>query len=461
MNPLVNALQNKGITTVTTNGAKAYTTTKNAVLDLFAAWGGMRGKNISGMFHNAMKENKTLAIRCILWGRDVRQGAGERQLFRNCLNELNNKNFYDFDPERILAKIPELGRWDDLLTLHGSTHWPLVVKLIRQALFVDKNGLCAKWMPRKGPIAATLRNDLNLTPKQYRKTLVELTKVVETQMCAQQWNKINYNHVPSKATQIYRKAFKRHDKTRYQEYIDGLKKGTSKVNASAVYPYEVLKIARQGNDMAEAQWKALPDFVGNQSFLPIIDCSGSMHTPVPGSRTTCLDVALSLGIYLAERNKGAFKNLFATFSEQPTFHYLVQGSLKEKYEQLNSSHWSMNTNLQATFERLLSIAVKNKTKPEDMPTHLLIVSDMQFDRCCKGTNHTNIEKQYEAHGYKQPILVFWNVNHYGNFESKQHAKNIVLVSGFSPSIMKTLLSGTEVTPYDQMLETLMQPRYNF
>ena len=121
----------------------------------------------------------------------------------------------------------------------------------------------------------------------------------------------------------------------------------------------------------------------------------------------------------------------------------------------------MSTNLQAMFDRLLAIAIENKTKPEDMPTHLLIVSDMQFNRCCKGTNHTNIEKQYEAHGYKQPILVFWNVNHHGTFESKQHANNIVLVSGFSPSIMKTLLSGTEVTPYDQMLETLMQPRYNF
>ena len=202
-----------------------------------------------------------------MWGRDIRGGAGERDLFRTSLLHVADCGFPTL--HKLIHRIPEVGRWDDLLVLHRTQYWPTVVELINQAL-KDGNGLCAKWMPRKGHIAETLRIGMGMTPKQYRRTLVHLTQVVETQMCANKWNDIKYEQVPSKAHQIYKQAFKRHSPDQYQSYLDNLTKGEAKINASAVYPYEII---RQVNEpqLMEAQWKAQPDYVPEGiSFLPII-----------------------------------------------------------------------------------------------------------------------------------------------------------------------------------------------
>ena len=461
MNQLVKAMQKQANKTETLNGAKAFKSTKNAVLDLFSSWGGMRGKDITPLLRNAINDDPSLSLRCLLWGRDIRGGAGERELFRMALLFLSKHN--NLVSNLYLQRIPDVGRWDDLLVLHNTQYWNEVVKLIGEALHKG-NGLCAKWMPRKGHIAEALRTGLGMSPKQYRKTLVNLTKVVETQMCANKWTEINYSHVPSKAAQIYKNAFKRHDEKGYKTYLEGLVKGTTKVNAGAVFPYEII---RQVNEpqLMEAQWKAQPDYVPEGiSFLPIIDCSGSMGWL--GSKqgpVQPLEVAISLGLYLSERNKSVFKNLFVTFSEDPTFQY-VKGSLHDRMHQMSTEKWGINTNIQAVFDKLLDLAVKNRVDPKDMPTHMIIVSDMQFDHCCHNNNNQKqIMRKFEKAGYKAPILVFWNVNDHGNKPVTEQRENTVLVSGFSPSIMKTLLKADieSITPVAQMMATLMQERYNF
>ena len=461
MNQLVNAMQKQANKTETLNGAKAYKSTKNAVLDLFSSWGGMRGKNILPLLRNAINEDYFLTLRCLLWGRDIRGGAGERDLFRTSLLHIADCGFPTL--HKLIHRIPEVGRWDDLLVLHNTQYWPTVVELINQAL-KEGNGLCAKWMPRKGHIAEALRTGLGMTPKQYRKTLVHLTQVVETQMCANKWDEINYEHVPSKATQIYKNAFKRHTPEKYNAYLSSLSKGTTKVNAGAVYPYEII---RQVNEpqLMEAQWKAQPDYVPEGiSFLPIIDCSGSMgYLGYQAPKVQPLEVAISLGLYLSERNKSIFKNMFVTFSEDPQFQY-VRGNLQDRMKQMSTSYWGMSTNIQAVFNKLRALAVKNNVKQKDMPTHMIIVSDMQFDRCCNNNNNQKqIMKQFKDAGYIAPILVFWNVNDHGNKPVTEQRENTVLVSGFSPSIMKTLLKADveSITPVAQMMETLMQERYNF
>ena len=461
MNQLVTAMQKQANQTETLNGAKAYKSTKNAVLDLFSSWGGMRGQDIIPLLRNAINDDLHLTLRCCLWGRDIRGGAGERELFRTSLKYLASNNFPTL--YNLLPKIPEVGRWDDLLVLHNTQYWTAVVELVNQAL-KEGNGLCAKWMPRKGPVAEALRNGLGMSPKQYRKTLVNLTKVVETQMCANKWTEINYSHVPSKAAQIYKNAFKRHDEKGYKTYLEGLVKGTTKVNAGAVFPYEII---RQVNEpqLMEAQWKAQPDYVPEGiSFLPIIDCSGSMgHLGYPTPKVQPLEVAISLGLYLSERNKSIFKDMFVTFSEDPQFQY-VKGNLQDRMKQMSTSKWDMSTNIQSVFDKLLVLACKNKVHQEDMPTHMIIVSDMQFDQCCRNNNNQKqIMRQFKGAGYKAPILVFWNVNDHGNKPVTEQRENTVLVSGFSPSIMKTLLKADieSITPIAQMMETLMQERYNF
>lgn len=461
MNQLVTAMQKQANKTNTLNGAKAYKSTKNAVLDLFSSWGGMRGKDITPLLRSAINDDISLTMRCLLWGRDVRGGAGERELFRSSINYLASIGSTALF--RVLHKIPEVGRWDDLLVLHNTQYWNEVVTLIGQALH-SGNGLCAKWMPRKGTIAEALRNGLGMTPKQYRKTLVHLTKVVETQMCANKWDEINYEHVPSKATQIYKNAFKRHTPEKYNAYLQSLVKGTAKINAGAVYPYEII---RQGNvpQLMEAQWKAQPDYVPEGiSFLPIIDCSGSMGSlRYPTGQVQPIEVAISLGLYLSERNKSIFKDMFVTFSANPQFQH-VTGNLQDRMRQMSTAEWGMNTNIQAVFDKLLSLALKNNVKQEDMPTHMIIVSDMQFDRCCNNNNNQKeIMRNYRKHGYAAPILVFWNVCDHGNKPVTEQRENTILVSGFSPSIMKTLLKAdTEsITPVAQMMETLMNERYDF
>lgn len=461
MNQLVNAMQKQTNKTETLNGAKAYKSTKNTVLDLFSSWGGMRGKDILPLLKSAINDDITLTMRCILWGRDIRGGAGERELFRTSI--LHLASIGSAALFRILHKIPEVGRWDDLLVLHNTQYWNEVVKMISHALS-EGNGLCAKWMPRKGHIAEALRTSLGMTPKQYRKTLVHLTKVVETQMCANKWDEINYEHVPSKATQIYKNAFKRHTPEKYNAYLQSLVKGTAKINASAVYPYEIIR-QKDVPQLMEAQWKAQPDYVPEDiSFLPIIDCSGSMGSlRYPTGEVQPIEVAISLGLYLSERNKSIFKNMFVTFSADPTFQH-VKGNLQDRMKQMSTANWGMNTNIQAVFDKLLNLAIMNKVDPKDMPTHMIIVSDMQFDRCCNNNNNQKqIMKQFKEAGYAAPILVFWNVNDHGNKPVTEQRENTILVSGFSPSVMKTLLKADveSITPVAQMMETLMQERYNF
>lgn len=456
MNQFIKAMNKQNNTTTTLNGAKAFKSTKDNVLDLFAAWGGMRGKDITPLFAQAYAEDKDLACRVAFWGRDVREGAGERELFKQVLYYLAMNDWQQ--AFKLTHKVPELGRWDDLFAFFNTPNWTEAVNQVAKGIR-EKNGLCGKWMPRKGPIAVALTKALGLTPKQYRKKIVNLTKVVEQQMCAQQWNEINYEHVPSQASRIYTKAFYRHDTARYQEYKNKVTKGEAKVNANAIYPYEVLFSLEKDLQLAEAQWKALPDFVNeNLQFIPVIDTSGSMgNWRYKGSPAS---IAFSLGLYLCERNKSIFKDHFITFSNKPTWQK-VTGNLFTKIKTVEKANWSMNTDINAVFNLILDTAKRNNVEQKDMPQAVLIISDMQFDGCAKETNFTTIKNMYKESNYELPKLIFWNVNYHGNTPIKKDRENTALVSGYSPSIMKSILSGKEVTPYDQMIETIMNERYNF
>ena len=441
MSTFVNAVRNQEARTE--NGMKARKSTANACVDLFFNVGAMRGKNVVPAFTAAYVENQDLAARIALWARDARGGAGERKVFRDILRELVLK-----DEDRAIAlmrKVPELGRWDDLLIFDkDSAAEAVAFTLIKDALDAG-NGLCAKWMPRKGEDAARLRSFLGWTPKFYRKRLVELTKVVEQDMCANKWDEINFNHVPSLASSRYKKAFARHT-TKYKEWAEKLAKGdpTAKVNAGAVYPYDVLKgvigAYRLSYDKANldhlvAQWNALPNYVGDANILPIVDVSGSMMCPAGGygskSLTTCLDVSISLGLYLADKNKGKFKDTFLTFSTQPKLQHL-NGNIIDKVKQISQSEWGMSTDLHAAMQRVLDVAIKGKVPQEEMPTMLLILSDMQFNQCARYDDSAieMIERKYEQAGYQMPKVVFWNLNAKDNAPVKFDKTGAALVSGF-------------------------------
>jgi hypothetical protein len=471
MNTFVDAVVNQEARTV--NGMKARKSTASAVVDLFYNVGASRGKNIVPAFTAAMVEDKDLALRIAAWVRDARGGAGERQIFRDILKYLEKTDTEAC--KALLAKVPELGRWDDIFVFETKEMKSVAYTMLGDALR-ERNGLAAKWTPRQGPIAVEVREFFGMSPKFYRKSLVEMTKVVEQNMCAKTWDEINFSHVPSVASARYKKAFNRNT-PKYAEYVTKLVKGDNpevKVNASVAYPYDVLKgrISSYGGmsfdktelDLIQKQWEALPNYVGDANILPLVDVSGSMTCPAgKNTKLSCLEVSVSLGLYLADKNKGKFKDTFLTFSGRPELLHL-KGDINKKIDQMVKSTWAMNTDLNKAFEKILDVAVKGGVPQEEMPGMVLILSDMQFDQCVEHDDKAieMIARKYQEAGYALPKVVFWNLNaSYGNAPVKFDKSGTALVSGFSPAVEKPLLIGDldSFTPESVMLKTIMEDRY--
>lgn len=473
MNAFAQAVQSHMTTTVpqgmTANGGTAHATSQSVLVDLFFTIGSARKQDISQKFLTAYMANPEVALKMLFWARDVRGGAGERETFRKLLKVVEAVN-----PAHALVLVPlvpEYGRWDDLTAFENVQVREVALRHWSSNILAG-NGLAAKWAPRKGPLANELRKRMKLDPKNYRKTLVRNTQVVETPMCAKQWDQINYSHVPSVASSRYAKAFNRNDPVRYAEFKTAAVKGDVKINASALYPYDVLRNIRSGDPLtALAQWNALPNYVGDTGFiLPVVDTSGSMNCPVGDSKSKlkCIDVAVSLGLYLADKQQGAFANMFLNFDSNSRIHYL-EGNLLQKLHTIESCDWGGSTNLESAFKEILRVAVMNNVPAADMPKYLLVISDMGFDPASHDAQETMFDmaaRMFAWHSYELPNVIWWNVAHreggFGgnnNFPVQSNTERTALVSGFSPSILRSVLSAQSVTPFDVMMETLGADRY--
>jgi len=334
--------------------------------------------------------------------------------------------------------------------------------------------LLAKWTPSENTSsketvaqAYKFRKFLGWTSKKYRKTLSALRKyidVVEVKMCANQWNDIDFSKVPSKASLTYRKTFEKRAGDSYKEFLTKVESGEAKINAATLYPYDVLRtLVESGKSetsirAADLQWRSLPNFVeGDGKGLVIADTSGSMYG-LP------LYVAVSLAIYFSERNNGPFKDVFLTFSNYPLFHRLVGNNLLEKWNNLDQSGWDMNTNLQEALDLVLNTAVQNHVEQKDLPTVLLVISDMEFDRGNQANDKTNYElakEKFKAAGYRIPNIVWWQVNsHQNNCPVKATDSGVAVVSGSHPSILKQIGATSFLTPRSLMLKTITDKRYD-
>ena len=466
-NSQIDTVENQNVT-LTDNGMVTNPTSLNKCVDLFFSIGSMRGKSkdkVVNLFNEAYNENPLVASKILFWVRDVRGGAGERDVFRNVISFLTTNS-----PQTVrknIGLIPEFGRWDDVLVLLGTELEDDMFSLIKTALS-NGDGLCAKWMPRKGVVANKLRKLFRTTPKQYRKMLVELTNVVESKMCAGDWESIEYSKLPSLASSRYQKSFNKNDNERYNEYKKSLQDGTAKVNAGAVYPYDIIKSMNFGGDniVSEKQWESLPNWMEGsvERILPVVDVSGSMSCEVGGNpNLSCMDVAISLGMYISERNEGSFKDAFITFSNNPQLQYLT-GTLTERLHQLRRADWGMSTDLEAVFNLILNQAKMNNVPEGNMPTKILILSDMQFNQATRRDSlgaQSMIEAMYEEAGYTKPDIIYWNLNAKGgNFPVEFDKNGTALVSGFSPSILKSLLGGKNMTPESIMMDTVNDDRYS-
>lgn len=451
----------------TENGGATNASSLNPCLDFFALGASKRKdpEAAARLFRLAYNKDKTTALRTLFYIRDVRGGQGERDIFRACMEELAAFDVNTAD--RMLKFIPEYGRWDDVV-YHRAAN-VAAVEMIKKQLAEDEKSdtpsLLAKWMPSENTsskvtiiAARNWAHALGLKPSQYRKLISKLRKklhLLEQDMSAKKWMDIKYDKLPSQAFRKHTKAFDRNDHERYQEFIGAVNKGAKKVNTSTVTTAEVIQNVRSGDDnSANAIWKSLDNFVPEGlNAIVVADVSGSMYGRP-------MDISTSLALYFAERNKGEFANKFLTFSESPRLVEVVGNTLTEKLRNISCADWGMNTNIERTFDALLTAAKKTENKDE-IPRVIYIISDMEFDYCASGADETafeNARRKWNEAGLTLPTVVFWNVDaRSNNLPATKFDRNVTLISGSNQNAFRFAMEGK--TPEDLMNEVINSDRY--
>lgn len=476
---MLEQLKEESNMTLTENGATTYISTKSHCLDLFSTIGAIRKSpesDIIGRFIKAYAEDESLALKTLFFARDAREGLGERRVFRIILNYLAK-----YEPESVrrnIEYIAEYGRYDDLLCLIGTPCEKDVIRLIDAQLKKDIASdtgvsLLAKWLPSVNTsnketvrTARRLARLLAMSEPQYRKTVAALRKkidIVENRLRVMDYT-FDYSKLPALAMLKYRGAFYENDYDRYCEYLDNVKHGNAKMHTGVLTPYDVIApcfnwrsdgLSAEERNAMDVTWNALEDFGNDENALAVIDGSGSMYP-------RAIAVALSLGIYFAERNKGKFRNHFITFSGRPQLVEIKGSDIAEKVRYCCRYDEVANTNLAAVFNLLLKTAVKYDLPQEELPKRLYIISDMEFDECVENSGTTNFEnakRKYAEKGYTLPEIVFWNVESRNVQQPVTMNENgVALVSGCSPRLFSMVASG-ELNPYKTMLEILTSERY--
>ena len=462
-------LQNALNTTTTANGAKTYKSSLSACLDLFSM--GVSSNAKEQLILSALAEDPVLATKVVLYLRDVRGGQGNKDIARAFHKAvLSNKTAVTVEKLiKILPHLPEVGSWKDVYNLYGmnSKLDKAILNLVSDALTND-NSLCAKWFPRQSQFhkdyaKAYADGDMGAI----RRWVTSLTSVVETAMCNKQWHTINYEHVPSRANLVYSKAFLRNDSSRRQDFLSKAEEGKVSIKASTLYPHEI--VHNVYDKSMEALWKALPNYMeGSEKYniLPIVDTSSSMTTSINGSSISCMTLAVALGLYVSERNEGAYKDIVCTFHSHPTLVKIQGKTLAERVNNTRRIPWGGNTNLQATFDMLLENSI-GATKA-DLPKVVLLISDMEFNSCDRNyrSNFAAIKAKYTAAGLPMPVIVFWRVDvKVAQQPVTKHETGAILINGYSPSILNSILSMDiesleSITPLNMMLKTVAE-KYPF
>ncbi|MBQ6627902.1 MAG: DUF2828 family protein [Methanobrevibacter sp.] len=520
MSTFLNQLKETANYTETENGAVALSSTLNAVLDAFGSLAAMKDRpedQILQTWKAAYQENPELAMRLLFYVRDIRGGQGMRRVFRVIV-----KNIALTNPQLMVKNLDNFlffGRGDDVLCLLETPAKTDVLKWIDRTLEEDLKEvgagryptLLAKWLPsinasspKTKALGKMVCKGLMLTEKEYRTILSTLRKkigIIETLMSQNKWDQIDFEKVPAKASMIYSDAFMNHVKEHYIEYLKRLANGDAKVNSASLFPVDIIhkvansRVTLKDKYLLTAMWNALPDYFKGkeETGLCVVDTSGSMWG-------TPLEVAVSLGMYCADKARGPFHGHFITFSGEPKLQQIIGDTIDEKYNFLKRAEWGQNTNLEAVFDLLLKTAIKNNTAPEDMPSKLYIISDMQFDdatsngyifdwygrrvRSEKAEKPfmATMKEKYAKAGYIMPSIVYWNVDARGTgmYQDTYQGENCCMVSGYSPSLFKSVIEGTEyveevittstgekkvvvkqvLDPLEVMRKTLMNERYD-
>lgn len=492
-------LENELNFTETENGAVALKSTKSGLLDAFSKLATFREaeeETIIKTFNLAYAENKELAMKLLFYVRDIRGGQGERRVFRVIMNHLAKNK-----PEVVIKNLDNFafyGRYDDLLCLLDTPVERYVLGLIKDTLeadvkSVDNGGvpsLMAKWLPSANgtkntrQVALKIVNGLNMSERDYRKILSKLRRaldLVEIKIAENRYEEIEFSKLPSKAQMVYRELFMRKAQERYTAYLKELMLGKAKINAGTLIPVDIVsKIMDKNPSLAErylyeAMWQNLPNYFEGkeETGLCVVDVSGSMSG-------TPMEVAISLGLYCADKCNGVFKNKFITFSEYPELVKVQGEDIVDKVLNMRNADWGYNTDFNKVLQLILDTAIKNNCSQSDLPNKLYVISDMQFDHANGSGNtlHRDWAKKFAEHGYEMPAIVYWNVrtSNCGMFQEDKNGTNVAMVGGYSPVLFKNVIDGTQyettaneksetvvkqkIDPVTVMLTTLQNERYD-
>ena len=436
------------------------------------------------LFITSYEEDPLYTMKWLMYARHIKLGLGERDIFRMMLTKIG-----DLHPEMALqfiigTELWNYGRWDDVLRIFFDTTSTILYDGLGEVIsnqfrrdvigcsLGDSISLLAKWMPsnntsskQKRSEAVILQSLLHLSAREYRKTLSRLREylaVVDRKASLNQWNDINYNHVPSKSNVKYRNAFLKHDEERRQVYLASLEKGDDsvKINANSMFLYDIVQAYVKADscwdsslnpydETLEQLWNDQESPKDYDDILVIRDGSGSMCQQLTGnSSVTALSVADSIALYCAQYNKNeSFKNRFITFSNRPQMVDISMcETLRDKLRRLHRFDDYSNTDIEAIFDLILDTAVKNHLPQDELPSSCLIISDMQFDQATAHDDNTTViescRQKFEALGYTMPRLIFWNVSVYAHntIPVQMHPSGVILVSGFSKSIVDMVVS---------------------
>ena len=537
--------------TRTENGAVALDTSGNHIVDYFMMYTRTLTKEQNHQFLEkcwAINPQKTVAV--IFNGRDRLKGKKEKTVSNQAMLWLRNNKPYTY-MNNILTYVNKYGRWKDLLyicyensgdgIIHKNYELTLFANKLREDLMdlkiqelrdeeaattdvgdgaavatdkpkkINSVSLCAKWSPSENDrndrrkqfakkIATILygKDDTKKMEKYRKEYLVPLRNkinIVETLMCNNEWDKINYEGVPGVASRRLHKAFSNHDSERYCEYLAKVRSGDAKINVAGILPHELANYyinlrntqdEFEENETIELQWKTIIDNIKNSSgggsdilgnSLAIIDLSGSMFSASNGSIPA--QVAIALGIITSQCCKGMFKNKFITFSENPELvslipdaeyaEYIEKGSEPSLYtcfKSLVEVEFGFNTDFVKCCEMIIKYGKDNNICDEDMPKKLFIYTDMQFDEATSDNTENNgievlyktIVKMFKASYYTPPKFIFWNLNssHKETFPVNCKTEGTAMISGFSEQLLKIFMTYDEFKP-ELIVEEILAP----
>ncbi len=481
-------LKRQATRTHTENGAVALNTTGDRCLDLFGCIGALReaeDDRIERLFADAYKEDALFATKLAFYGRDVRGGLGERRTFRIMLRYMAQ-----YHPEALRANLDLVGvygRYDDLYELTGTQLEEEMWAAMKTQFEEDRKNmaeghaisLLAKWIKTADASSEKTRKlgiltaqKLGYSVYEFKRIVRQMRKhigVVEGLMSAGKWDEISYSAVPSRAMMIYRNAFRRHDEDRFTAYVDRAVKGEEVIHSATLFPYDIVEkylsfswnianaqIPAEESKVLEAQWRALPEYVEKgTNAIVMADVSGSMM-----GRPMATSIGLAL--YFAEHNRGAYHDLFMTFSGSPEIVSVKGQTLQQKLASIAKAKWGMNTDLYSAFDRILQLALQNRVRKEDMVKSIIVISDMEIDQCGNRdwTFYDQMRDKYRKNGYEIPNVIFWNVNsRHDVFHADSHRKGVQLCSGQSAAVFKQMLSCIGLTPLEAMKQVINSERY--